>query len=136
MPRRQAGFHNPYNFVPAPPRNTNDPDLGDLEKKPPVDQSAFMEDRYTGSIRVRMTAKTPLLVPDTNLERVQESPNGHKTFPLRVDANGRPLIPASSVRGMLRSAYEAVTNSRFGRFSRDQHGDRLAFRMDAKKGSG
>lgn len=129
MPRPQPDFHNPYNFVPAPPRNTTDPDLGDQR---PVDQDAFLADRYSGSIRVRMTAVTPLLVPDT--ERAQESPNGHKTFPLRVDADGKPLIPASSVRGMLRSAYEAVTNSRFGRFSREQHGDRLAFRMDAREG--
>lgn len=129
MPRHQPNFHNPYNFLPAPPRNTGDPDLGDHE---PVAQDAFLQDRYSGSIRVKMTTKTPLLVPDT--ERVQESANGHKTFSLRVGADGKPLIPASSVRGMLRSAYEAVTNSRFGRFSHDQHGDRLAFRMDAREG--
>lgn len=127
-PQQQRDFHNPYNFVPAPPRNTGDPDLGDQR---PVDQDAFLTDRYSGSIRVRMTAQTPLLVPDT--ERAQ-SANGHKTFPLRVGADGKPLIPASSIRGMLRSAYEAVTNSRFGRFSREQHGDRLAFRMPAGDG--
>ena len=76
-----------------------------------------------------MIAKTPLLVPDG--ECVQEDANGHKTYQLLVGSDGKPLIPASSVRGMLRSAYEAVTNSRFGRFSREQHGDRLAFRMAA-----
>lgn len=126
---QQRDFHNPYNFVPAPPRNTSDLDLGDW---PPIDQDAFFADRYSGSIRVRMIAKTPLLVPDT--ERAQESTNGHKTFPLRVGPNGKPLIPASSVRGMLRAAYEAATNSRFGRFPHEQHGDRLAFRMDARDG--
>jgi CRISPR-associated protein (TIGR03986 family) len=121
-------FHNPYNFIPAPPRNTNDPDLGD---QCPIDQGEFLPDRYSGSIRVRMTAETPLLVPDT--EKMTEK-QGHKTFPLRMDAEGRPLLPASSIRGMLRSAYEAVTNSRFGRFSSAQHCDRLAFRMDASEG--
>jgi CRISPR-associated protein (TIGR03986 family) len=35
---------------------------------------------------------------------------------------------------MLRSAYEAVTNSRFGRFLREQHSNRLAFRMEASEG--
>ncbi len=128
-PRQQPDFHNPYNFLPAPPRNITDPDLGD---QPPVDQDAFLADRYSGSIRVKMVAKTPLLVPDT--ERAQEDAHGHKTFPLRAGLDGKLLIPASSVRGMLRTAYEAVTNSRFGRFSRDQHGDRLAFRMDAREG--
>lgn len=123
MPRN---FHNPYNFVPAPPRNTSDPDLGDQS---PADQDAFLADRYSGSIRVRMTAKMPLLVPDT--ERTQENANGHKTYPLRVDAHGKPLIPASSVRGMLRSAYEAVTNSRFGRFS-ESHKQRLKYRQSQR----
>lgn len=121
-------FHNPYNFIPAPPRNIGHPELGD---HPQVAQDSFDVTRYTGIIRVRLVAKTPLLVPDTNN---QTERNGHKTFPLRMDATGRPLIPASSVRGMLRSAYEAVTNSRFGRFSHSQHKDRLAFRMEACDG--
>ncbi|HEY9869026.1 MAG TPA: TIGR03986 family CRISPR-associated RAMP protein [Candidatus Obscuribacterales bacterium] len=122
-------FHNPYNFVPAPPRNTSDPDLGDHA---PPHQDCFDAGRYSGTIRVVMTAITPLLVPDT--EKVQESPDGHKTYHLRLDSQGRPSIPASSVRGMLRSAYETITNSRFGRFSKNQHLDRLAFRMDTSEG--
>jgi CRISPR/Cas system CSM-associated protein Csm3 (group 7 of RAMP superfamily) len=126
VPRQQPHFHNPYNFVPAPPRNTSDPDLGD---RCPVDQDAFLTERYSGSIRVRMTAKTPLLLPDT--ERAQKNTNGHKTYPLRVDAEGKPLIPASSVRGMLRSAYEAVTNSRFGRFS-ESHKEKLKYRQSQR----
>ncbi len=121
---RQPDFHNPYNFVPAPPRKIDDPDLGDQR---PVDQSAFLADRYSGWISVKMTAKTPLLVPDT--EGALESPDGHKTFPLRVGDDGKPLIPASSIRGMLRTAYEAVTNSRFGRFS-ESHKRRLKFRQN------
>jgi CRISPR-associated protein (TIGR03986 family) len=128
-PRSQGNFRNPYNFIPTPPRNTADPDLGDHE---PVGHDTFEDDRYTGILRVRMVAETPLLLPDT--ERLQESSNGHKTYPLRVGSDGKPLIPASSVRGMLRSAYEAVTNSRFGRFSKSQHKDRLAFRMAASDG--
>ncbi len=128
-PVRPSDFHNPYNFIPAPPRKISDPDLGD---HPPVNHNAFVDGRYSGSIQVRMIAKTPLLVPD--IEKVQDGPNGHRTFGLRVDGDGKPLIPASSVRGMLRTAYEAITNSRFGRFSRDQHDTRLTFRMEARDG--
>jgi CRISPR-associated protein (TIGR03986 family) len=121
-------FHNPYNFIPAPPRNVNDPDLGD---HPAIDHDRFAPDRYSGVLRVRMRVETPLLVPDPTT--VRES-DGHKTFALRVDAEGRPLLPASSVRGMLRGAYEAITNSRFGRFSQTQHAARLAMRMEASGG--
>ena len=94
----QRHFHNPYNFIPAPPRNTADADLGDV---PLAGQDRLDPPRYTGRIGVRMVAKTPLLVPDT--ENAQESPNGHKTFPLRLGSDGKPSIPASSIRGMLRS---------------------------------
>lgn len=121
VPRVAGDFHNPYNFVPAPPRNTSHPELGDHA---PVAQDVFDRNRYTGVIRVRMVAKTPLLVPDTSVDAPE---NLHKISPLRLGADGKPLIPASSVRGMLRSAYEAVTNSRFGRFSR-KHQSRLKYR--------
>ena len=124
----QRHFHNPYNFIPAPPRNRSDPDLGDHR---PVSQASFDPARCSGRIGVRMVAETPLLVPDT--ENAQESANGHKTFPLRLGADGKPSIPASSIRGMFRSAYEAITNSRFGKFS-DELRSRLAFRMDACEG--
>ncbi len=123
-------FHNPYNFIPAPPRKTDDPDLGDSQ---PVSQDRYHPDRYTGRIQVQMTAITPLLVPDP--EGARESDDGHLTFPVRVDERGKPLIAASSVRGMLRSAYEAITNSRFCRFS-DAYKSRLAYRMEPKQGLG
>lgn len=96
-----------------------------------MSQDRFDPTLHTGRIGVRMVAETPLLVPDT--ENVEESPNGHKTFPLRLGVDGKPSIPPSSIRGMLRSAYEAVTNSRFGKFS-DELRSRLAFRMDAREG--
>lgn len=119
-------FHNPYNFAPAPPRNTSHGDLGDHR---PVDQDTFHPDRYSGRIRVRMTAETPLLLPDT--ESVRERSTGHKTCSLLVGLDGKPLIPASSVRGMLRSAYEAITNSRFGKFS-ESHRQKLKYREQCK----
>lgn len=125
-------FHNPYNFIPAPPRNTTHPELGDHL---PFPHDTFDPERYSGRIRVRMFVKTPILVPDTDPANVQVDTNGHKSFQLLTDENGSPFIPASSVRGMLRSAFEAITNSRFGRFSRS-HQNRLAYRMDARDSLG
>lgn len=122
-------FYNPYNFIPAPPRKTDDPQLGDHK---PVAQDRFHPDRITGRIRVNMETVTPLLVPDSN--ECREKDNGHKSFALLLDKDGKPLLPSSSIRGMLRSAYEAVTNSRFGRFPKNDHGKRLAYRMEAREG--
>lgn len=120
-------FHNPYNFVPALPRNKANNDLGDHK---PVGHHAYHNDHYSGWIEVELTTKTPLLMPDA--AQVSTNKDDHKTLPVRVDANGTPYLSPTSIKGMLRSAYETVTNSRFGVF--DKHEDRLAYRMEARKG--
>ena len=128
--RRPGEFHNPYNFVPALPRGDLSTDLAD---RAPTDDGHhhFAGAHFSGRITVRATLKTPLLLPDaaTAVER-----DGHSTFEVRLDAEGRPLIAPSSIRGALRTAYEAVTNSRLGVL--DRHADRLAYRMPAGDGLG
>jgi CRISPR-associated protein (TIGR03986 family) len=57
----------------------------------------------------------------------------HKTFPVRIGIDGKPYLPPTSIKGLLRSAYEAVTNSRLSVF--ESHDVRLAYRLPAKKGT-
>ena len=126
-PRNVAGdFRNPYNFIPAPPR----PTTGPLADARPCGHDRFHADRFTGTIGVRLTTVTPLLLPDAAL--ASENAEGHKTLPLRLGADGLPFIPPTSIKGMLRSAFEAATNSRFGVFS--AHDERLAYRAAAQEG--
>ncbi len=134
--RRRGDFHNPYNFIPAIPRDAVIGDLGDDE---PVGHHTYHPNRFSGVIRVRMTAHTPLLLPDAArmVEYDQDQPalgikREHKSYPVRVDVEGKPYIPPTSIKGMLRSAYEAVTNSRMAVFA--GHEDRLADRMPARDG--
>lgn len=122
----QGEFHNPYNFVPAPPRKTDHSDLGDHE---PAGHGCYHAKYWSGKIAVTLTTITPLLIPDA-AKHTEDNQSGHKTFPLRLGADGKPYLPPTSVKGMLRSAYEAVTNSRFSIF--EKHSDRLAYRMPAK----
>jgi CRISPR-associated protein (TIGR03986 family) len=117
-----ANFHNPYNFVPALPRDSVTGYLGDCQ---PVGHQAYMDDRWSGTIAVKLTTKTPLLIPDA---AVSEDKNGHKTYGLRM-LGDKPDLPLTSVKGMLRSAYEAVTNSRLSVFVK--HDERLAYRSPA-----
>lgn len=114
-------FHNPYNFIPTPPRVLDDPDLGDHA---PPGHGRYAPDYWSGRIRVTMTTVTPLIAVDAANEHVEQS---HKTFPVRLDADGRPYVAPTSVKGMLRAAFEAVTNSRMGVFS--GHQTALARRM-------
>jgi CRISPR-associated protein (TIGR03986 family) len=125
---QQGDFHNPYNFIPALPRLINHPDLGDHH---PIGHGTYQADRWSGRIAVKLTTVTPLLIPDAAKAIGDE----HKTYPLRVDAAGKPYLPPTSIKGMLRSAYEAVTNSRLSVFEKD-HENRLAYRMPTNMGLG
>ena len=116
-------FENPYNFVPAPPRLREHPTLGDAL---PAGHHRYLPDRWSGRIRVELTTVTPLLIPD----QPTLDANGHKTFGVRTDENGAPYLPPTSIKGALRAAYEAVTNSRMGVWS-SAHDSRLALRQPA-----
>jgi CRISPR-associated protein (TIGR03986 family) len=117
-------FHNPYNFIPAQPRNTDHSELGDRE---PAGHGSYRKDHWSGRIAVQVRTVTPLLIPDASRE--QEDCNQHKIQPIREGPEGTPILPPTSIKGMLRAAYESITNSRLGVWQ--GHQDRLAYRMPA-----
>ncbi|MCX9191008.1 TIGR03986 family CRISPR-associated RAMP protein [Carbonactinospora thermoautotrophica] len=124
QPVAADSFLNPYTFVPALPRDRAGGDLADAV---PIGHHRLAPHRWSGRIGVVLTVVTPLLVLDT--ARADRDPaTGHATYPVLL-RDGSPHLPATSVKGMLRAAYEAVTNSRLGVFT--GHTDRLAFRMPA-----
>ncbi|HLO86049.1 MAG TPA: TIGR03986 family CRISPR-associated RAMP protein, partial [Nostocaceae cyanobacterium] len=87
---------------------------------------SYLDNHWSGRITVTLTTVTPLLIPDA----AKAQGTDHKIYPIRLDADGKPYLPPTSIKGMLRSAYEAVTNSRLSVFVK--HEDRLAFRMSTK----
>lgn len=113
-------FFNPYNFVSTPPRGTSDDFLGDGA---PRGHSKLENDAISGTLVVRMKAETPLIVPSSDVQ----TSNGHKTKRTRTKkGEPTPLIPPSSIKGMIRSSYEMVTNSRYAVFT--GHDERLGMR--------
>jgi CRISPR-associated protein (TIGR03986 family) len=127
-PILSGDFHNPYNFIPAPPRQIGHRDLGD---QAPVGHDRYIENSWSGRITVRLTTKSPLLILDAANATPYEKDPLHKIFPVRKDPEGNPYLPPTSIKGMLRAAFEAITNSRFSVFKNE---DRLAYRMPAKIG--
>ncbi len=118
-------FLNPYTFIPAYPREGLPKELDDAA---PPGHDRLHAGTYTGRIGVTLTVKTPLLLLDTARHFPPEKGEpDHKVYPVRL-RNGRPHIPATSIKGMLRAAYEAITNSRFGIFANHEC---LGFRRDA-----
>ncbi len=107
---------NPYNFVPL----KDQPDQTSWD-------SLFMrhrlsEENFSGRLDIIMTAVTPVFVPSLLREDIEiqafeyQTKNGprranKKTFK-RFNRNGNiPFIQSTSVKGMIRSVFEAISNS-------------------------
>lgn len=118
-----TSFFNPYTFIPSPPRQELGGFAGDFDPlKCGLNHATLQKDLWTGHLPIKLTTVTPLVLPKTEGE--ERSSTEHQTY------DTLDHLPESSLRGMLRSAYEAVTNSRYGCFRND---DRLAYRMGKKK---
>ena len=99
-------FHNPYNFVPFGPVGTD----GLAQGKPPG-HSAYKTNLFEGSIKIELEAMSPLLLFDPAKMTVQ---NEHKTLDLLTTPDDKPILRPTSLKGALRTAYEAITCSRLG----------------------
>lgn len=115
-------FFNPYNFIPITHRLASGP-LADAE---PVSHGCQPTKHWAGVIAIRLKVVTPLLMLDVALATGDD----HKVFSLKKDKKGLPSIPPTSFKGVLRSAYEAITDSRMSVFVK--HDRPLAFRKEAK----
>ena len=91
-----------------------------LGRCPPPPHDRFVG--LTGSIACEVDAVTPLFIADAHDVRVEAV--GHRTYRF-FQCDGRPALPASSLRGVIRSAFETVTSSCMAVF---EGGERLAYR--------
>jgi CRISPR-associated protein (TIGR03986 family) len=125
-------FYNPYNFIPALPRDGAA--LAGLEDGTPAGHDRWHPQLWSGRIAVNMTAITPLLLVKASQN---EKPHRELALATLVDEDGtqRVDLAPTQIKGMLRAAFEAVTNSRFGVVSKD-HQKPLGYRSDASSGSG
>ncbi len=136
-------FHNPYNFVPtmdpAPAGqyaiDANGQPQNMLGQGRPAGHDRYVPGLWSGRIGIEIVAMTPLLIPEAKPVRevTQDGPaKGHKVYRTRRGPDGQtPLLPVTSLKGPLRVAYEAVTNSRLAVFK--GHEELLARRMSPKE---
>lgn len=117
-------FVNPYTFVRTPRRE------GAMADRRPDGHDSYAGRRYGGHVTIELTARTPLLLPDQS--RRGQGKHGVPALAMRRTPDGSPLLTGSTVKGLLRSTYEAVTSSRFGAFTEDEE---LPFRAKGRNDS-
>ena len=104
----------PYNFIPLPDKvKTIEP-----SKLPPHDR--YAEERHTGCIKLEITTETPLYVrcgPRVDAIRDENSRHDHAALTRKHRHRqdffhhgqpDRPVIPGSSIRGMIRNLVEIL----------------------------
>lgn len=117
-------FFNPYAFVPPWPGRSKVPALRD---GPSERLGRLHEGRWSGRLRLRITAVTPLLITEQGHDEKGLAQRGTRKVA------GTPLLASSSVKGSVRSEFEAVTGSRYGVF--EGHHRRLGYRSSTRDSS-
>nr|WP_288547345.1 TIGR03986 family CRISPR-associated RAMP protein [uncultured Blautia sp.] len=113
MAEDKSVFLNPYNFISFPQKKAE----------------AYTDtDKHTGVIEYTITTKTPLFIPNSSSDKAfkeSETVTDHKSYDFFSYTNlnpGKtyeneyhlPVIPGSEMRGVVRNAYETLTDSCMG----------------------
>jgi CRISPR-associated protein (TIGR03986 family) len=118
-PRQDA--HAPYNFVPLPERTMDvreQPGITTLDDALPS-HNAFRSDRRHGYFDVTLTTESPLYIRGMLTREEATNKEAHRNKPdfFHTGDVGSPVIPGSSLRGMIRALVEIVTWSKLTRVS-------------------
>ncbi len=103
---QNRGFVNPYNFVRVARSKTK-------EERGPLAHTheRFHRDCLTGRIECGLRLLTPSFIPDPE-ETIEAQGDSPKEMRFNR-VNGAPCLPATSIKGMVRSILETVSNSCF-----------------------
>lgn len=115
----------PYNFVELPDQV--------VPASLPLDHDRYYGDRLTGKIECTLTTASPLYIrcglTSEQFQREQQTKDLPDFF-YTNSVNQPPVIPGSSLRGMLRTLVEIISFSKFERLSNNQ---KFFFRAVAAK---
>lgn len=110
----------PYNFVPLPEKVI--PAVQSADELP--DHDCYKKDHYTGYFDVTLTTRSPLYVRcpltlDAFLRQERSEDEKVRNTPdfFYTEDRNRPVIPGSSLRGMLRSLLEVVSYGKLERIT-------------------
>ena len=106
-------FVNPYNFVSIDRKKIKQENIEETYKD--------KEELHTGYLDCVLVAKTPLAIPDLPEGEEYGGESKHDFFSINGNDQKNPMIPGSSLRGMIRSVYETITESCLSTMKPDTH---------------
>lgn len=118
-------FINPYNFV-----RVEEPKECDRTEYR-VDHASFHNNFNTGKLRCKIKAISPMFIPDMTTKAECKDVKDHYKYKF-FKINSEPAIPGTSIKGMLRSVYETITNSCFSQISKED--EKINFREPVTRG--
>ncbi len=95
--REDIRFINPYTFIPI--------QAGDEGERTDVEWQYHEEELHTGFLKCSIYVKTPLAIPDMEKGEI------YPFFSYEYEGDKKLVIPGSSIRGTIRSVFEAATDS-------------------------
>jgi len=93
---------NPYNFVPL---------QGEVEREEAPQWHRLEEGHLTGELICELEALTPLFTAHHQKAKPVSPEGKRKLFPFLRNSQGVPMIQGATLRGMIRSVYEAAFTS-------------------------
>ena len=132
-------FHSAVNRIPVPREQAQkkgySSDLFEDDVAPAHDHLAAA--RWTGSVDLKITVKTPLVFGEQSAEPSSShevNKQGRPCVSLPVDVNGKAMVPPTMIKGMISRAFEVLTCSRFRVFA--GHDEPLTYRVDPAQANG
>ncbi len=102
----QDSVDKPYKLISLPQTAPN--------RDKPAGQEKFKSDRYSGKINLNLKVKTTAFIGSGTVAMGSDLSSEKRNIPLiktSVQQNQKLIIPGSSLKGVVRSIYEAITQS-------------------------
>jgi len=103
-------FVNPYNFISLPKDR--------VQKLSLEDEKYTKGEKLTGKLVCRLVTRTPLIIPDHEKKikgkmegEKKVTPDRYPFMTVEIGGEEKPMIPGSSIRGVVRSVFETLTDS-------------------------
>ena len=124
----KQGFHSAVNRIPRLPEKARTMDPRNAHDIYSIHAAATLDhlhlEHLSGYFDLELVAHSPLLIG----EQTEDSAKNHWLKVQKV--NGEPFISPTMIKGLLSTAYERITSSRFRIFDTDTHSTHLTYRTD------